>query len=376
MLRSFDAIAFAACALLLSACETTRFDYRFPANEPLHVTALKGDYFDPAERRSLLKTTRDKTLLAALRSPRRCDTEAAPQAPGFLTVPPFYSDRTAYAAATVSLRNFQSFVSDMAEFYLVTQDGRYAQCVAHVLQSWADKDALLYFESGSGRQAWYDAVWTTVSAAFAYSIVRNDAGVQARSRQTIDDWLNKVTKKHLSISGGPRDCCNNHLYWRGLEAAIVGIVTHDRTLFSAAEKTYRHALASISKDGSLPLEMERGERAIHYQNFAVLPLVYIAEIAARQGDDLYAVVVDGKSLHTAVGFLLDAIDAPQIVKTYTDKRQDLSFVDHRGELNWMEPYNARFSDRRIEAILAGRRPVIHRYAGGNSTLYFYRPRSD
>ena len=376
MLRSSGAVASVACVLLFTGCETTHLNARFPSNATFKATPLNGAYFDPAERRSLLRTTRDKTLLAAMRSPRRCDAEAAPKAPGFLAVPPFYGDRTAYAAATVSLRNFQSFVSDMAEFYFVTQDGRYAQCVAQVLESWADKDALLYFDHSNGRQAWYDAVWTTVSAAFAYSIVRNDTGVPAESRQTIEDWLNKVTKKHLSISGGPRDCCNNHSYWRGLEAAIVGVVTTDRDLFFAAEKTYRHALASIDKDGSLPREMERGERAIHYQNFAVLPLVYIAEIAARQGEDLYAVVHDGKSLHTAVDFLLNAINAPQLVKPYTDKRQDLSFVDHRGELNWMEPYNARFADRRIEAILAGRRPVTHRYAGGNSTLYFYRPQPD
>jgi poly(beta-D-mannuronate) lyase len=314
-------------------------------------------------------------LLAAVRPPRRCDPEAAPDAPGFLTVPPFYGDRTAYAAATVSLRNFQGSVTDMAEFYFVTQDAVYAKCVVRLLESWASKDALLNFEHSNGRQAWYDSVWTTVSAALAYSIVRDDPGVQAESRQTIDDWLNNVTKKHLSISGGPRDCCNNHFYWRGLEAAIVGVVTNDQALFSAAIKTYRRALSSIDKDGSLPLEMARGERAIHYQNFAILPLVYIAEIANHQGENLYAVTVDGRSLHAAVGFLLDAIHNPRIVEIYTDKPQDLSFVDQRGELNWMEPYNARFSDPRIEAILAGRRPVIHRYGGGNSTLYFYRPRA-
>ncbi len=371
MLRSFGAIAFVACALLLTSCETTHLNDPFPSHAPFKGTALDGAYFDLAERRKLLRTTRDKTLLAALRPPRRC--EAAPQAPGFLTVPPFYADRAAYAAATVSLRSFQNLVSDSAEFYFVTGDSTYAKCVAQALESWANHDALLYFEHQSGRQAWYDAVWTTVSAAFAYSIVRNDPGLHAESRQIIDDWLNQVAKKHLSISGGTRDCCNNHSYWRGLEAAIVGVVTDDRALFSAAINSYRRALASINDDGSLPLEMARGERAIHYQNFAVLPLVYIGEIAARHGEDLYAVTVDGKSLHRAVAFLLDAINDPRMIKKYSDKRQDLSFLDQRGELNWMEPYNARFPDRRIEAILAGRRPLIHRYAGGNSTLYFYRP---
>jgi len=371
----FVVLAFVVCALMLPACATNFIDRGLRPLDDLKLADPNASYFDRSKRSALLQSSRDKTLLKAARSPRDCARQAAPEPVGFLAIPPFYGDRAGYTAATAPLRHFQNFVTDMAEFYLVTHDAAYARCVVQLLEAWADKESLLHFEYGSRRQAWYDAVWTTVSAGFAYSIIRDDAAVSARSRQTVDRWLNQVARKHHGIAGGQRDCCNNHSYWRGLETAVVGTVTGDRELFLSAAKTYRRALASLNEDGSFPFEMERGARAIHYQNFAILPLVYIAEIASRQGVHLYPLAVDGKSLSAAIGFLLDAIHDPTGVKRYTDKPQDLSFLDSRGELNWMEPYNARFPDRRIESILAPRRPVLHRYGGGNSTLYFYRPQA-
>ncbi|MGH6912099.1 MAG: alginate lyase family protein, partial [Geminicoccales bacterium] len=165
-------------------------------------------------------------------------------------------------------------------------------------------------------------------------------------------------------------CCNNHLYWRGLQAAIVGVVAEDDALFQYGVRAYRSALRDMNDDGSFRLEMARGRRAIHYQNFALLPLIYIAEVASRQGYDLYGATVDGKSIHHAVGFLLSALEDPTLVRRYTDAEQDLGFVRKGMELNWLEPYQRRFPTPRIARLLAQVRPVAHRWSGGPSTLYF------
>lgn len=332
-----------------------------------------SSYFDRAERSRLLSGTKDPVLLKARRPPRPCDVTDMPEPVGILKIPSFYGDPAGYAKADAPLRRFQNFVTEMAEFYVVTGDATYARCAAEALAKWAERNALLDFSTDGNRQSWYNAVWTTVSAGFAYSIVRDAPGLSDQVRETIDIWLGKITRKHIGIAGGKIDCCNNHAHWRGLEAAIVGIALGDRRLFMHAVQAYRSALASMNADGSFPLEMERGERATHYQNFAILPLVYIAELAHRQKVDLYNASASGKTLHRAITFLLGAIDNPAAVKTYTDRVQDLSFLDHRGELNWMEPYQARFPDERIAAILAARRPIFHRYGGGNSTLYFFSP---
>ena len=46
-------------------------------------------------------------------------------------------------------------------------------------------------------------------------------------------------------------------------------------------------IARIRPDGTLPLEMARGARALHYDLFALTPLVMTAEIGLRHGVDLY-----------------------------------------------------------------------------------------
>lgn len=359
-------------ALALSACNSELLLTPSMSGERQRIDP-DASYFDREERFALLRATPDPVLLAARPAPRPCDRQSLPEPVGLLTLPLFYEDPAGYAKTSAPLRRFEDFVTEQAAFYVVTKDALHARCIAGVLESWADTSSLFHFTAGSNRQAWYNAVWATVSAGFAYSIVRDDPSLPAPSKQAIEAWLNKTARKHRAVAGGQRDCCNNHAYWRGLESAIVGVVSGDRELFLLGVDAYRSALASLNRDGSFPFEMERGDRAIHYQNFAILPLVYIAEIARRQKVDLYSVVVDGRSLHDAIGFLLAAIDNPAAARQYTDRAQDLSFMNNRSELNWMEPYHARFPNQRTAAILKSRRPIRHRYAGGNSTLFFYNP---
>jgi poly(beta-D-mannuronate) lyase len=119
----------------------------------------------------------------------------------------------------------------------------------------------------------------------------------------------------------------------------------------------------MNRNGSFPLEMVRGFRAIHYQNFAILPLVYIAEIAARQGYDLYSQSIDGKDLHLAINFLMRCIEDNNVVKRYTTSIQDTSFISKRRELNWMEPYIRRFKNNKIGYMLL--KSIEHEKASKN-----------
>jgi poly(beta-D-mannuronate) lyase len=51
---------------------------------------------------------------------------------------------------------------------------------------------------------------------------------------------------------------------------------------------YRAGIAAIQSDGTLPLEMRRGHRALHYHLLAVSPLVYLAEFGEDNHLHLYA----------------------------------------------------------------------------------------
>jgi len=252
-----------------------------------------------------------------------------------------------------------------------TGEPRHAQCLLDLLSSWADRRALLAFDyNGNHGQAWYAIQWSAAAAGLAYSIVRAEPSLGAQRKHAVEDWLAEVVTKQIGFPGNRLSCCNNHRSWRGLQAAIAGVVSGDDRLFRYGIRAYAEALATMNPDGSLPHEMARGKRALHYQNFAILPLVFIAEIAARQGYDLYGLEVDGRHIHLAVGFLLKALDDPAGLRLYTADEQDTGFIERREELNWLEPYHRRFPRPETARWLNRLRPLSHNWTGGPGTLYF------
>jgi poly(beta-D-mannuronate) lyase len=289
----------------------------------------------------------------------------------YVTMPAFYQDPEGWRRASQPLFAFEAQATGFAADYVRAGDPAYARCLVDLLAHWAERRALLAFDyEGNHGQAWYAIQWTAATAGLAYSIVRAEPSLPDRERRAVEAWLDAVATKQIGYPGKGVSCCNNHLYWRGLEAAIVGVVTGDDRLFQYGIGAYVAALESMNPDGSLPHEMARGARALHYQNFAILPLVFIAEIAARQGYDLYGLAVDGRDIHLAVGFLLRALEDGSVVRRYTGEEQDLGFIERRAELNWLEPYHRRFPGPATARWLARLRPLAHNWTGGPGTLYF------
>jgi len=289
----------------------------------------------------------------------------------FVIIPALYQDPEGWRRASRPFFAFESQATGFAEAYVRTGAPAHARCLMALLAQWAERRALFAFDyEGNHGQAWYAIQWTVATASLAYSIVRSEPSLSDQERHIVEAWLAAVVTKQIAYPGNPVSCCNNHLYWRGLEAAIAGVVTGNDRLFRYGIAAYTEAMRSMNPDGSLPHEMGRGSRALHYQNFAVLPLVFIAEIAARQGYDLYGLKVDGRDLHLAVDFLLRALDRPALLRGYTTDEQDLRFIDRREELNWLEPYHRRFPSPATARWLARLRPLAHNWTGGPSTLYF------
>jgi poly(beta-D-mannuronate) lyase len=186
----------------------------------------------------------------------------------------------------------------------------------------------------------------------------------------VTDWLVRVARKQLAEPQGPTSCCNNHAAWRGLMATAIGVVAADDTLFSRGVAGYDAQLEQIAPDGSLPLEMARQDRALHYQNYALLPLVGIAELASRQGYDLYSHRSrGGRSIHDAVGFMLAALEDPAIVARLAGAPQDLRWLQpgHR-DFGWMEAYRRRFPSRAFDRHLPS--APFEPQLGGSTAVYW------
>lgn len=342
------------------------------------VVDPSAGYFDVAARRAWLRTTTDPLLRQAMtRLAREVDCRdklALPVIDHELRMPSFYREPEAWRVAIRPLFAFEDAVSDLAGAFVATGDPYFADCLLDLLGKWAAADALSAFHYTPAQpQAWFNIENMLAAAGLAYAVVRDQAQGRSAARARIEDWLARVAKKHLSIRGGPHSCCNNHFYRRALYATVIGVVNADDDLFRVGVQALLSALHEMGPRGELPREIARGALATHYQNYALLYLIPIAELIERQGYPAYGLEVDGRSLHDAVAFGLDILEDPARLGDLAPARQELGFMEDDLYFGWMEVWLARFADRRMERWLAPRRPVFNRSAGGHMSLFFWNP---
>lgn len=189
-------------------------------------------------------------------------------------------------AAAKPFTDFADQVSRRADRVLAggTDAADSAECALTWLQQWAAGDAMLGHIASS--QAQYLRKWTLASLSLAYLKLRPRA--EAAQREAIDAWLRRVARASLEHIRHSKAARNNHHYWVGLAVMATASATGDATLRQDARELFDEALSDIQDDGSLPQELARAGKALAYHNYALAPLVLMAELAAREGEDWYA----------------------------------------------------------------------------------------
>lgn len=342
------------------------------------VTDPTAGFFDVASRRAELAATRDHLLLrevADVKALTPCATaEQIPVMDGSKPIPAFYEDRDGWKAAITPYQDFETTVSQLAAQDLVAPGSDAALCLLKLLKRWADGNALKKIDAKlTGLQTWFQVESTLFAAALSYSVVREDITGHTAEMRKVEAWLAAVARRHLATKGA-RDgtCCNNHFYRRALYAATIGVLISDDELFRIGISAIYSALSEADAAGALPLEMKRQQYAAKYQVYATMHLAMIAQIAARQGYDLYALEVNGRRLGDLVNFALAALLKPETAAdaAHTPK-QDAGFLDDAQYYGWLELLSSRpeWKDS-VQALLAAQRPVFNRSLGGYMTLYF------
>ena len=350
------------------------------------VQDARASFIDVAARMQWLKAERGDARLQAARPPASdCASAApvaAPAAP--MVIPPHYASGNhgpkspGYDESTAHYRLFEATVAGLANQYVASGEGRYAQCLLTQLHLWASANALTGYTVstavGASKQAWYQTEWSAGTAALALSQVVREPSLDPTRLKAVIDWLQRVSHQQISHPGGENTCCNNHAYWRGLHATMIGVLANDAELFRWGLGRYALAMEELAPDGSWPREMARHEQAMLYQNFALLPLVMMAEIAAQQGLDLYGYQVKNRDIHSAVRFLATALaEQRRAALAPGAKPMNLSgFAPGRGDMSWTEFYLARFGRDPLGQLSL---PVANPRTGGNATLLVYRPKT-
>ena len=236
-------------------------------------------------------------------------------------------------AATKPVDEFLDAVARHASSYQARpSDREEARCGLQWLSAWAHQDAMLGKMTTS--QSYYTRKWALGGLALSYARLR-PAATDA-DRKAIDAWLQSLANATMVHADAGKGARNNHYYWEGLAVAATGAVTGDQRQLAWGSKVFDHAMSQVAPDGSLPLEMERAAKALHYHSFAVQPLVMLASVLD----------VQSPQLDQLVRFTLQGIADPSVIEKATGIAQERL----KGTPSWKIVYDRHTAGAVIPAM--------------------------
>jgi len=247
-----------------------------------------------------------------------------------------------------------------------------ADCVMTWLGAWADGDALTELNSLNARLA----VSPRLSGlALAYLQAKSLATPDAPRDEKIVAWFAKRGEAVITFfdtEAGPLASTNNLRAWATLATAAIGTITADEAMQTWASEGYKMLVCGAEDSGALPAEMERGERALHYQLHALAPLVVAITVLDPRGEanEEYC----SAKFQAIAEFTFNAVQDPQIVadlvgvdQVYLDGN-DTDLAPY--QLAWAEPYLVRYPNAKLDAYVAPLRPLRYSKLGGDLTAIY------
>lgn len=293
--------------------------------------------------------------------------EACPEPPPpvrDLDIPRFYGDAQGSRIDPVAAAKHKAAVAPLTAFLrqvvaetdkaVRKHDATAAACPLSWIAAWAKGEAWLG-KMGT-KQAEYERKWDLGGVALAYLKLKPYAS--PAQRRTIEPWLIRFADAAAAFQLHPERRRNNHLYWLGLGLAATALAADSPRHWDGARKIMHEAAGHVAGDGTLPLELERGARAVHYHAFAVTPLIAMAEIAARRGEDWYA--LGNGALHRLVAMTIAGLVEPERFDILAGTAQERPPGTGVG---WLTLYGLRFPDRLPKQL-----PGVsdkHRWLGGD-----------
>jgi poly(beta-D-mannuronate) lyase len=297
---------------------------------------------------------------------------AAPALPVDLQTADYYNDaahskidparKLAYDRATEPLHMAARGVDAMADRYQASGDVSAAVCAASWLETFSQARVLT--GSMTSNQAIYVQGWMLGSFAIAWLKIRSETAVPASMRSHISSWLAEIASQNLryyTSRGTKTDGHNNHRYWAGLAVMAAGIADNRRDLYDWGVDSFQIAITQVSAEGTLPLEMVRRSRALHYHLFAAAPLVTMAEFAEANGTDLYG--ENDKALARLIHRAASGIDNPSFFAAKAGIAQEPVHL-HAEDIAWAAPFAQRFPDPLLNRLLSELPSHSMLYIGG------------
>jgi poly(beta-D-mannuronate) lyase len=323
---------------------------------------------------SALRSPWDDHSVSVTDFPYTCP--AATQLPHDFATNSYYTDshhsiadpvlKKRYQDSVAGLEDFSRDVVKAADTFQTTGSRAAAACVASLLESASAQRALT--GDMDGHQASYVQGWNLGAWAVAFLKVRGSKVAAEGQQKDITAWLKKLAEdnrgyyQHKRGRPGPSDAHNNHLYWAGFAIAAAAIADDDRGLFRWAIDAYKEGTGDIAADGTLPMEMDRGQMALHYHLYALAPLIMLAEFGEANGLDLYA--ERNYALKRLIALCIAGLQDPSFFRQRTGVSQVTESEIQAWQISWGQPYTRRFPDAKISELLAKASRLNYTMLGG------------
>lgn len=271
----------------------------------------------------------------------------------------------AYRKSSDGIKAVGLAVVAAADDYRTVGSRSAAQCAMAQILTLAQEHSLA--GKMSSNQAYYVQGWVVGAVVIAYLKVRETGIATPQQTELIAKWMQSVgeqTKDYYDAhkKQGHGDSQNNHLYWAGVELAAIGVAANDRKDFDWGMRTYDNGVDQIQPDGSLPLEMARGSRALHYHLYALAPLVLLAEFGEANHLDLYAHA--NGAIHRLVNFSVAGLQDPAPFVKATGVQQEVPKIPNGDQIGWAPPYVKRFPNPALERMIKAATDLSVYYLGG------------
>ncbi len=218
------------------------------------------------------------------------------------------------------------------------------KCAVAFLDYWARGDALLGEMKGDSQSHAFQK-WGFGQAAATYFKVRDVATPDQDVR--IKWWLNKLTVPVKAYWDNPSHTRNNHLAFAGAAIMQYGVLTSDKESIEWARRVFNEEINQVTAEGALPLEVKRRQLALQYQNFAIQPLVYMAELSRMIGEDWWT----NEKLQRAITFTINAnLDPTRMEKLAGTKQSHSTSIEWAWNWGWVA--NLPSSDPRRTKMMA------------------------
>lgn len=276
----------------------------------------------------------------------------------------------AYKKATKPASVFEIGLTSMANRYVRSSPPRaeVAVCDLDWLAVWAEEGALLGDVNKNGE---YTRKWLLGSIASVWIQIRDEPSLDPDKRKKVVDWIRRVAetaRADFSRNIDLKSRQNNHLYWAAWGVGVAGLAIDDKKLFDWAVSKAREGVDDIQPDGTLPLELARGQRAYLYHLFSALPLFMLADAAEKNGIEIFH--QNDSGLQRLGELCLKNLGDPDDFTELTGKKQETTRVGTSSDLGWVEIYRQHYRDSLADAALKKFRPMKRSRFGGDITLLY------